>query len=143
MLDYLVIAFGAWFLGFFPLAEIYIAVPAALASGLDDVSVIFWTVLGNFTPVLLIGVSHRWLMQSERIRGWLSRLTSDKIRARVDRYGILIVLLITPWTGIWVMTMTARTLGMNPARFMVAAFVSILGNALLMLMLLRTGATLF
>lgn len=143
MLDYLVIAFGAWFLGFFPLAEIYIAVPAALASGLDDVSVIFWTVLGNFTPVLLIGMSHRWLMQSERIRGWLSRLTSDKIRARVDRYGILIVLLITPWTGIWVMTMTARTLGMNPARFMVAAFVSILGNALLMLMLLRTGATLF
>lgn len=40
MLEYLARAAAAWFVGFFPLAEIYVAVPAAMAAGLDDVSVV-------------------------------------------------------------------------------------------------------
>ncbi|MEO1165549.1 MAG: hypothetical protein AAFV98_17320 [Chloroflexota bacterium] len=35
MVEYIGKAFSAWFLGFFPLAEIYIAVPGAIALGLD------------------------------------------------------------------------------------------------------------
>ena len=139
MLDYLVIAFGAWFLGFFPLAEIYVAVPAAVATGMDDISVIFWTVLGNFTPVLIITVFYGCLMRNARIQGWLARFTSDKVRMRVDRYGVLFVLLVTPWTGIWVMTVTARALGMNHTRFMLAAFVSIFSYAVIVLFLIRAG----
>ena len=139
MLDYLVIAFGAWFLGFFPLAEIYVAVPAAVATGMDDISVIFWTVLGNFTPVLIITLFYGWLMRNERIQGWLTRFASEKVRARVDRYGVLFVLLVTPWTGIWVMTVTARALGMNQTRFMMAAFVSIFSYAVIVLVLIRAG----
>ncbi|MEQ8672622.1 MAG: small multi-drug export protein [Aggregatilineales bacterium] len=139
MLDYLVIAFGAWFLGFFPLAEIYVAVPAAVATGMDDISVIFWTVLGNFTPVLVITLFYGWLMRNERIKGWLTRFASEKVRTRVDRYGVLFVLLVTPWTGIWVMTVTARALGMNQTRFMLAAFVSIFSYAVIVLVLIRAG----
>ena len=45
MWDYIALAFGAWFAGFFPLAEIYVAVPLALASGLDGVSTVFWAQL--------------------------------------------------------------------------------------------------
>ena len=139
MLDYLVIAFGAWFLGFFPLAEIYVAVPAAVATGMDDISVIFWTVLGNFTPVLVITLFYGWLMRNERIKGWLTRKKNEKVRTRVDRYGVLFVLLVTPWTGIWVMTVTARALGMNQTRFMLAAFVSIFSYAVIVLVLIRAG----
>jgi hypothetical protein len=38
MLDYAAKAATAWFVGFFPLFEIYLAVPAAVAMGLDYVS---------------------------------------------------------------------------------------------------------
>lgn len=143
MIDYLVKAAGAWFVGFFPLAEIYVAVPAAVAVGLDDVSIILWTVLGNFTPVLLIGYLYDWLMRFEAVRRWLGRLVSEQVKTRINRWGVWFVLLVTPWTGIWVMAMAARTLGMNRQRFQVAAFISILAYALILLLLLRLGITTF
>ena len=139
MLEYAGLALGAWFIGFFPLAEIYVAVPAAMASGLDNLSVIFWTVLGNFTPAILIAYFYRQLMQIERVRNWLSRLTSDRVRNQVDRYGTWFVLLITPWTGIWVMAMTARFMGMNNTRFMISAFISILVYAVVLVLLIQLG----
>jgi len=43
-MDYAWRAATAWFLGFAPVAEIYVAVPAALAMGLDPVSVVAWAV---------------------------------------------------------------------------------------------------
>ena len=50
-LDYVARAASAWFLGFFPFVEIYVAVPTAFAFGLDPSSAVVWPVLGNVTPV--------------------------------------------------------------------------------------------
>lgn len=137
--EYVSRAAAAWFLGFFPLAEIYVAVPAAVASGLDNVSVIVWTVSGNFTPALLITSFYAWLRGFERVDRWFSRLESERMERWLNRYGVWIVLVITPWIGIWATTVTAKVFGMRSAQLLPAAFVSIMLYAIVILLALRLG----
>jgi len=140
-MEYMGAALGVWFLGFVPVGELLIAVPAALAAGLDDVSAIFWTVFGNLTPLLIIHFGFEWLMRVERIRGWLTKLVNDKAKARFDKWGIYFILLATPWTGVWAMGVTAKALRIEPHRFITAACASIFFYALGFVILLRLGAS--
>lgn len=142
-MEYLLKAGSAWFVGFFPLAEIYIAVPSAVALGLDDVSVILWTVLGNFTPALLINFLYQQIMRIPRVASWLKRLISDKVQAQINRFGMWFVLLATPWTGIWAMAVAAKILRIRTGQFLLAAFVSILVYAVVILVLIRAGVATF
>lgn len=142
-MEYLLKAGSAWFVGFFPLAEIYIAVPSAVALGLDDLSVILWTVLGNFTPALLINFLYQQIMRIPRVASWLKRLISDKVQAQINRFGMWFVLLATPWTGIWAMAVAAKILRIRTGQFLLAAFVSILVYAVVILVLIRAGLATF
>jgi uncharacterized membrane protein len=135
MIDYLTRSLGVWFLGFFPLAEIYIAVPA----GLDNASIIFWSVFGNFVPVLLITGLYETLTRNERLRTWLDGLLSEKAQGRIHRYGVWFVLVATPFIGVWAMSVTAKALGMDSRRYVIAAFLSILIYATATLVLIRLG----
>lgn len=142
-LDYLARALGAWFVGFFPLAEIYVAIPAAIAAGLDSASVVFWSVFGNYTPVLLIHYGYEQLTRWQRVRRWLDRLYSEKLKTRIERYEIGFVLLMTPWTGVWVMAVTAKILRVRVPHFFAASFVSILVYAIVLVILINAGIDLF
>jgi uncharacterized membrane protein len=139
--DYVVGAAAAWFVGFFPLAEIYVAVPAAMAAGLDDVSAVIWPVLGNFTPVILIQLLDSWLMGFGRIRNWFARLYSGRFQRWIDRYGTWFIVLITPWIGVWAIAVTAKALGLRASRLLPATFVSILLYAIALVILIRSGLT--
>ncbi|NOK61055.1 MAG: hypothetical protein GFH27_549307n38 [Chloroflexi bacterium AL-W] len=143
ILDYFIRAFGAWFVGFFPLAEIYVAVPAAMAADLDDVSVIFWTVFGNYTPVLLIHFFYEELLRFDKIRNWLERLVSTKAEAQINKHGAWFILLITPWTGVWVMAVTAKVLKMNSALFLTTSFISVFVYAIAILVMINLGIDAF
>lgn len=143
MLEYLAQAFSAWFVGFFPLAEIYVAIPAAIALGLDDFSVIFWGVLGNFTPALLVNFLYEQLIRIERVNKWMRRMISEQAEERINRWGFWFVLLATPWTGIWIMAVTAKALKMERSRFLIAAFISILVYAIAILLTIRFGMDVF
>jgi len=142
-MDYLLKAASAWFMGFFPLAEIYVAVPYAIALDLDNVSVIVWTVFGNFTPALLISFLYQQLVRIPRIAKWMESLVSEKAQQRIDRWGIWFVLLATPLTGIWIMSVTAKIIQLNTARFLVSAFISILIYAIGILIVTQTGVSAF
>ena len=139
--DYFIRALGAWFVGFFPLAEIYVAVPVAVAAGLDNVSVIFWTVSGNYTPVLLIHFFYEQLLRFHKLSNWLQRLVSPKAEARINKYGPWFVLLITPWTGVWAMAVTAKVLRMNANIFLASSFISVLIHAIAILLMINLGFT--
>lgn len=138
-LEYASKAFSTWFMGFFPLAEIYVAVPAGMALGLSGLSVVVWSVFGNFLPIVLIHYGYESLMRVAWINRWLSRMASEKAKARMDRYGIWAVLVLTPWTGVWVMAATAKAFGMNGTRLMIAALVSILVYAVVIVGLISLG----
>lgn len=142
MFDYMVLAIGAWFLGFFPLAEIYVAVPAALAAGLDHISAWAWAVLGNFTPVVLITIFYDQLMRIERVQAWFAGLVSERIRQRVNRYGLWFVFLLTPWAGVWVMSVAAKVLGLRSTPYMLTAFLSIALYAVVIIFLIHNGLAL-
>lgn len=124
-MDYLGKAATAWFLGFFPFFEIYVAVPAAIALGLDYVSAVVWSVLGNFTPVLLIVFAYNQLLRIGRVKRWLEGRSSARFERLVNRYGAPFILLITPWIGVWLVAATARALGMARRPLLIYSFVSI------------------
>jgi len=131
LLDYAARAASAWFLGFFPFFEIYVAVPAAFALGLDPVSAVVWPVLGNVTPVFLIVFGYEQLMRVERLRGWLQGRRSARFERWIDRYGASFVLLVTPWIGVWAVAATAQALGMQRATLVGYSLVSISVYAIL------------
>lgn len=139
-MDYFAKAFGTWFMGFFPLTEIYFAVPAGLATGLDDLSVIFWAVFGNVLPIILIHYGHDSFIRPSRFGQWLERNVSDGVKAKISKYGIFFVLVITPWIGVWLMSVTAKLMGMSFKRFAPAAFISIMIYAIFIIWMIRTGS---
>ncbi len=131
LLDYAARAASAWFLGFFPFFEIYVAVPAAFAFGLDPVSAVVWPVLGNVTPVFLIVFAYEQLVRVERLRGWLQGRRSARFERWIERYGAPFVLLVTPWIGVWAVAATAQALGMQRATLVGFSVVSITAYAIL------------
>lgn len=143
MTEYWAKAFAVWFIGFFPLAEIYVAVPAGMAMGLDVVSAVVWGSAGNYAPVLLLHYGYEALARQPRLAGWLARLSSEGARARLERHGFWFVLLVTPWTGVWIMAATVKLFGMRQRPFLVASLLSIVGYAVAIGALLAAGIDLW
>lgn len=143
MIEYVSKAGTAWFLGFFPLVEIYAAVPAAIALGLDYISAAFWAVIGNYTPVLLIVFGYDRLMRIERLRSWLEKRRSERFSHMINRYGAWFILFITPWTGVWVVAATARVLGMKRFPLLLFSFISVAVYGTLIAVGVQKGMMLF
>lgn len=125
LLEYASKALLAWWLGFFPFLEIYVAVPVAVASGLDPFSSVFWPVFGNFAAVPLILFAKASLRRVKFFRRWLDREPSPRVDRWLHRYGLWVVLLLTPWIGVWAVAIAAAAAGMKKVPMMVATFVSI------------------
>lgn len=139
MFEYAWLAFAAWFAGFFPLLEIVAALPIALASGLDTLSAIFWTVFGNFTPILLIDLFYTELRRSERISKWLDGLVGEKSQDRINRYGVWFILIATPIVGVWAMGVAGKLLHVNRRKLFTATFISILVYAVALAVMIQWG----
>jgi hypothetical protein len=54
MLEHLASGWAVFLVGFMPMAEIYVAVPAGLAIGLSPASAVAWSVAGNWAPIPLV-----------------------------------------------------------------------------------------
>ncbi len=143
MIEYIFQVATVWFLGFFPFFEIYVAVPAGMAVGLDPFSVIFFSVTGNFAPVLLIEFGYHQLRRIERLRRWFDRPVSEKLTTNINRYGWWYILLITPWVGVWAIAVAAKVLHMNRDTLVWGSLVSILIYALLLTGLIALGIDFF
>jgi uncharacterized membrane protein len=122
----------AWFLGFFPLAEILIAVPAVLALGMPPVSAVGWTVLGNLTPVVGLVAADAWLRRSPRITSWLDQRRSPRIERLLNRHGPWVLFWGTPWAGVWAVTVTGIALGMSRKRLVLWSSLSVLVHAVVL-----------
>lgn len=125
LLEYLGRAASAWFMGFFPLFEIYLAVPAALAMNLDVVSAVFWSALGNFSVVPLVIAFHAQLTRVAYLRRFLEWRGSKRWQRAFTRYGALFILVMTPVLGVWAMTALARTAGIARSTLLLASLTSI------------------
>lgn len=129
-MEYWLKALTVWMLGFFPLTEIYIAIPIGLGMGLDAVSTVLWGVAGNYAPVLLLHHSYGRLMRHPRAGTWLQRRHSPRLKRQMDKRGFWFVLLVTPWSGVWIMAVTVKLAGMHDRPFLLASFLSVAGYAI-------------
>lgn len=125
MLDYIGLAATAWFMGFFPLFEIYIAVPAAMGLGLGLVSSIFWSWLGNFIVVPFISYFYDWLTKYEKIDRYFKKLANSKTSQRLNNGGYLVILLATPILGSWGTGVAGKIIGIDRKKLFLASAISI------------------
>lgn len=143
MLEYATKAATAWGLGFFPFLEIYVAIPAAVAMGLDYVSVVFWCTFGNYLPVPLIVLFHQRLKRLPRVGPFLERLATGRGKRLLDQHGPIFVLLATPWIGIWAVAAAAQALGMHRGKLLACTFASVTAYAIALTLLIALGVDWF
>ena len=143
MPEYLTRALSVWFIGFFPWAEIYVAVPAGFGLGLDIYSIVGWSVFGNYLPAIIIAMSYDSLLRYPRINRWFSKLSSPKIKTRIEKNGIWATLLLTPWLGVWAMAATVKIFGMKTRPFLLASLVSLLVYAVVLSLIIDLGIGFF
>ena len=140
--EYLAQGLIVWFVGFFPLAEIYVAIPSAMALGLDKLSIFFWAVSGNFTPVIVVNALFQTMRSYQRVDDWLNRFASERVKKYVNQYGVWFVLFGTPWTGVWVMSVTAKSLGMSSDRLLIFSIISLCVYTVIIFVLIDFGVNL-
>ncbi len=143
MFEYLAKAFSVWFIGFFPWAEIYVAIPAGMGLGLDIYSVIAWSVFGNYIPAIIITRSFDTLVRYPKIASLLGKFASPRAKTRIERHGVSATLLLTPWLGVWAMAATVKIFGMRSGPFLRASLASILIYAVVLAVLIRLGSGFF
>lgn len=139
MIEYLAKASAVWFIGFLPYFEIYVAVPAAIAMGLDYFSAVTWSVFGNYMPVILIHFFYEQMIKNERINRWFAKLTSEKFENGVNKYGFWFIFIATPWAGVWVMTITMKVFKMDDKKLLLYSFISITAYAVVIAVLISIG----
>lgn len=143
MIEYALKSFSTFLIGFIPFAEIYVAVPAGFAVGLDPLSVVFWSVLGNFLPVVLIHFFHEQLLRLPRLGPWLGRLASPKVKEKLDRHGFWFVVVSAPWIGVWAVAATLKVLNMDARVLLTATFAGVAGYAVVLAGLIMAGIEAF
>ncbi len=142
MIEYIGKAAAVWFIGFFPYFEVYLAVPAAIAMGMDYPSAVIWSTLGNFTAIPLVIYLHRQLERVKWIGRWLEKLRLrplGRLGYFAKAYSNLFVLLATPVVGAWVVAAIARVLDVTPGRLLAYSFISILLYAVATSLMVNLG----
>lgn len=127
-IQYLTKALTVWGIGFFPYFEVYAAVAAGMAMGLDALSSVVWGVLGNFTPIPLLLWGYSRLMRIPQLRAWLSRLEQRggrKVKNAFDRYGAWFLILMTPILGSWTIAVVGPITGIHPKRILLFSLIGI------------------
>jgi uncharacterized membrane protein len=144
MIEYLAAAFTAAFLGFLPLTEFYVAVPAGMAMGLSAPSAALWTILGNFLPAVMIhsgfeAIERRW----PRFTGWLHRRVSDRWRGRLETGGLVWVFVLLPIVGTWATSAAVKGLGLSRKTALLWPLLAIIVYSAATAALIAAGVDLF
>jgi uncharacterized membrane protein len=143
LINYIAAAALAWFVGFAPLFEIYVAIPVGLAAGLDPVSATVWSALGNIVPLFVIDLGYERLRRIERVDRWLAKMRRERVERWLDRYGVVLVFIATPLLGVWTMALAAKGLGMASRPFLIASVVSVFVYAALITTAILLGIDFF
>ncbi len=127
-----------------PIGEELISIPLGVGLGLEPALVAVVSVVFNMLPAVVIsalfrraergtGVLRATLrLRPEPVRSavrWMLRRRSQRLLRALDRWGVWGVLVVTPWAGVYVTTLTLEVAGMNRGRLLasVAASLSIHG----------------
>ncbi len=127
-------------LGFLPIAEGNVAVPVALALGMNPVSAVALSVLGTGTQTLLVRSLAGWLLGHPRFAGWWERRLSGRTGRLFLSHGAKWVVLIgIPWLGGVPTALGAQLARINGARYAAWAMTGLVLHASVLALLIRLG----
>ncbi|MFD2673213.1 small multi-drug export protein [Marinicrinis sediminis] len=142
MLEYITLMGTAWFIGFFPMFEIYLAIPSTMVMGLDPVSAVVWSCIGNFTPIPLIAYFYDFLCRFPRIGKWLNKMANHKYQPQVEKRGAIAIMLFTPLIGSWAVAVLGKAVGMSRSTLLIFSAISIVGYGIIIAVLTVLGVDL-
>lgn len=127
-----------------PIGEELVSIPLGVGLGLEPALVAVVSVVFNMLPAVVIsalfrraergtGVLRAMLrLRSEPVRSavrWMLRRRSQRLLRALDRWGVWGVLVVTPWAGVYVTTMTLEMAGMNRGRLLASVGASLVIHA--------------
>ncbi|QUE87281.1 MULTISPECIES: small multi-drug export protein [Exiguobacterium] len=139
LFEYISLSATAWFMGFFPMFEIYLAIPSTMLLGLDHVSAVLWAGFGNFLPVPLLAYFYDWLHRFKRLSGWLDRLEKHRFSHLMREHGSWSIILVTPLLGSWVVGVIGHSIGMRRSTLLIYSAISIFGYGVIIAWLTSKG----
>ena len=114
-----------------PVGEEFIAIPLGIALGLPTPAVAVTALAFNFLPALLIALVFRTAERGAGPLRWLTRLRSQRCARILDRFGMPGVMVVTPWLGVYAVTVTLELLGMSRRRILGSISASLVAYAVL------------
>jgi hypothetical protein len=142
IIKYIGAAFSTWFVGFFPYFEIYIAVPAGFAAGLNWFDAFFWASLGNWMVIPFVDICYEWLMKFKFMKKITEKSLNGKWENRIEKHGAWVILLLTPLAGVWTIGVIAKALKFNRAKLWIYSATSVGITGLIIAILIINGITL-
>ena len=133
-----------------PVGEELVSIPLGVGLGLEPALVAVVSVVFNMLPAVVIsalfsraergtGVLKIMLrMRPEPVRSavrWLLRRRSQRLLRALDRWGVWGVLVVTPWAGVYVTTLTLEVAGMRRGRLLVSVLASLAIHAVIVTVL--------
>lgn len=114
-----------------PIGEELVAIPVGIALGLPPLGVMLVALVANYLPAPLISLLFQRAERSTGPLRWLLRLRSQRVAAVLDRAGIVGIVVVTPWVGVYSVVVTMELLGMRRARIQGAVLSSLASYALI------------
>ena len=127
-----------------PVGEELVSIPLGVGLGLDPVLVAVVSVVFNMLPAVVISALFRRAqrgtgvlrvmlrVRSEPVRSgvrWMLRRRSQNLLRALDRWGVWGVLVVTPWAGVYVTTLTLEVAGMRRGRLLASIAASLIVHA--------------
>ena len=127
-------------LGFLPIAEGNVAVPAALIMGMNPVTAVCLSVLGTGTQTLLTRGLANWLFSLPRVAAWWERRMAARMQRLFARGGVTWgIVVVIPWLGGVPTALAAQLAGLSPARYARWAIGGLVLHAATLALLIRLG----
>ena len=127
-------------LGFLPVAEGIVAVPAALAMGMNPFFAVLLSVSGTTVQTLLVRGSANWLFTLPRVSDWWERRMAARMERVLAPGGVTWVILVgIPWLGGVPTALGAQIAGVKPVRYAGWAISGLVLHAVVLAALIRLG----
>lgn len=112
-------------MGFFPLFEIYLAIPSTMALGLDMVSSVVWSGFGTFIAIPFIVYFFEFLSRIKCVKKFFFKLSQSKYSEKIRKRGFLFILVATPLIGTWTIGVIGKLVDLEKRPLFIASAVSI------------------
>ena len=129
-----------------PIGEELVSIPLGVGLGLEPAMVAVVSVVFNMLPALVISGLFRRAERGTRVLRMMLRLRPEPVRSAVrwmlrrrsqrllralDRWGVWGVLVVTPWAGVYVTTLTLEVAGMRRSRLLGSVAASLVIHAVI------------